>query len=347
MLTFRCMAQRMIAVAFGPATMAEALDRLPGIAQVADCVEVRLDHFEERYDLRAVLRARGNLPAVVTLRPPEEGGRSTLAPEERLRVLIEAAEAGAEYVDLEWHVTTREALDALHTAGAHVLVSRHDFAAMPAAFADGWWRELAERGADIVKIVGTARDPRDNLPVLRALRDAARPTVSIAMGEAGLLSRVLALRAEQCFLTYAMLDAQTSTAPGQLSATDMRETYHAARLGPATRVYGLLGPHVERERLAEYNAWFERDACDAVAVPVSSPVEGDAAGVIRAFRELPTSGWHIHGAALQANVVAAVDELTPKARAQGKANAIVLRGEALTGDWVESPAEQFALWRSA
>ena len=68
----------MLAVAFGPSTMAEALAGLPRIRAQADCVELRLDLFEEPFDLPALLAACGELTVVATLRPPEEGGQSPL-----------------------------------------------------------------------------------------------------------------------------------------------------------------------------------------------------------------------------------------------------------------------------
>jgi 3-dehydroquinate dehydratase type I len=221
----------MIAIAFGPANMAEALDGLPRIRTEADCVELRLDLFDAPYDLPTLLRERGELPVVVTLRPREEGGRSILPAHERLKVLRSAAEQGAEYVDLEWDAATPGAIAQLKSNGARVILSRHDFVNMPA---DEWWADLVERGADAVKVVGTAHDVRDNLHILRTLERATKPTIAIAMGEAGLVSRVLALRSEQCLLTYATLGSSTPTAPGQLTARDMREVYGAARLGRDT-----------------------------------------------------------------------------------------------------------------
>ena len=122
---------RLLAIAFGPRTMAEAMAGLPQIRQQADCVELRLDLFEEPFDLAVLLRERGDLPVVVTLRPPHEGGKSTLPPNERLEVLLRAADLGAEYVDLEWDAASPEAMSALRSAGARVVVSRHDFSAMP------------------------------------------------------------------------------------------------------------------------------------------------------------------------------------------------------------------------
>jgi len=126
----------------------------------------------------------------------------------------------------------------------------------------------------------------------------------------------------------------------------MRELYHAERIGSATAVFGLLGPHLEIERLAEYNAWFARDALDAVAVPFVSAI--DAPDIVSAYAALPVAGWHVHGGELQSTVGQALDDLAPDACRQGKVNAIVARraDRALVGHWVESPAEQYEVWRS-
>src|SRR6476661_5824239 len=188
------MRMRMVAVAFGPASMAEACAGLSRIRDVADSVELRLDLFQEPFDLEVLLRERGSLPVVATLRPPEQGGRCPLPPDERLKVLIRAAELGAEFVDLEWDAASAQAQAAVRAAGARVIVSRHDFSNMPPDLAEAWWPELAAQGADVVKVVGTAQDVRDCLAVFRVLRRADRPTIAIAMGAAGLATRVLTLR---------------------------------------------------------------------------------------------------------------------------------------------------------
>src|SRR5579859_1565317 len=336
----------MLAVAYGPSSMAEASAGLRRIRAQADCVELRLDLFDEPFDLPALLAECAGLTVVATLRPRDQGGRSLLPPPERLKVLVEAARLGAQYVDVEYDVATPAALEAVRAQGARVVISRHDFESMPIELAERWWPELAALGADVVKVVGTARDLRDCLQVFRAFRRADRPTIAIAMGEAGLITRVLALREERCLLTYAAAGDAVATAPGQLTLDDMRQTYHVERLRPSTRVYGLLGPHAEPARLSEYNAWFVRDGGDGVAVPFTAG--SNAAGIISAFRELPVSGWHIHGGDLQAEVVSIFDELAPSAAHQNKVNGIARRPDgSLVGHWVESPREQYDVWRDS
>ena len=115
--------RRLLAVAFGPPSMAEACAGLPRIRRDADCVELRLDLFREPFDLPLLLRERGDLPVVVTLRPPDQGGRSPLPADERLKVLLRAAELGAEYVDLEWDAVTPAALAARSASGARTAVA--------------------------------------------------------------------------------------------------------------------------------------------------------------------------------------------------------------------------------
>jgi shikimate 5-dehydrogenase len=83
-----------------------------------------------------------------------------------------------------------------------------------------------------------------------------------------------------------------------------------------------------------------------VAVPFSTT--SNAAAIVTAFRELPVSGWHIHGGDLQKDAVQVMDELDGTATQQAKVNAIVRQADGgLTGHWVESPRQQFELWRGA
>ena len=65
----------------------------------ADMVELRLDSVAD-LDVAGALAGRRR-PVVVTCRPAWEGGGFTGSEEERRRILEQALEAGAEYVDVE------------------------------------------------------------------------------------------------------------------------------------------------------------------------------------------------------------------------------------------------------
>src|SRR5262245_43806775 len=66
----------------------------------ADLVELRLDSVADP-DVAGAL-ARRRQPVVVTCRPPWEGGHFKGSEEERQRLLRQAFDLGAEYVDVEW-----------------------------------------------------------------------------------------------------------------------------------------------------------------------------------------------------------------------------------------------------
>jgi 3-dehydroquinate dehydratase/shikimate dehydrogenase len=332
----------LIGVAVGPKSMAAALELLPRAANEADIVELRLDAFDGPFELAPLVEAAGACPLIATLRPVGQGGRSAAPAEERLAQLVRAVELGAAFVDVEWDAASPAAIEALHQAGGEVLVSYHDFEAVPSDLLTTWEPRLRALGADIIKLAGLARDVRDCLPMLDLLHATTAPTVAMAMGEAGLPTRILALREHACFLTYAALDGAAPTAPGQLLVSELRSVYHADRISHATAVFGLLGSQVDPALVGRYNGWFAEANVDAVAVPF---VASEAAvKVLTAYRRLPMAGWYISDEAAQRRVLGALDQLSGEARRQGRVNAIALRGGLLVGDWVDSAEAQFELW---
>ena len=68
----------------------------------------------------------------------------------------------------------------------------------------------------INKIVWIARTIRDNIEAFEILQTRQKPTIALCMGEAGLISRVLAKKFG-AFLTFASLRDEVATAPGQVT----------------------------------------------------------------------------------------------------------------------------------
>ena len=249
---------------------------MESLAGRADVVELRLDLMAE-YDLPELLRDRP-LAVVVTNRPLRQGGRFSGSEAERARPLLEAVDLGAEFVDVEWDAPDLlTALARRRQANTLLFASSHDFAAMPADLPERRHR-LAESGADVAKVVGTARSLLDNLPVFRALEEAPTPTIAIAMGAPGLISRVLALRHDSCLLTFAAPDDADGTAPGQIPLTSLLATYHARDIGPATVPYGVLSlSPIDEAVIARLNALAHGQGRDAIWVPLVARTFGEAA----------------------------------------------------------------------
>lgn len=82
------------------AALREARDR----AERADLIELRLDTVSDP-DVAGALAGRKR-PVIITCRAAWEGGSFKGSEDERRRVLEQALEQGAEYVDIEWQAST-------------------------------------------------------------------------------------------------------------------------------------------------------------------------------------------------------------------------------------------------
>ena len=228
----------------------------------ADMVELRLDLVTEFVPIPDM-----PLPYIVTCRPPAEGGESELSDQERLDLLAWFSEAGAAYVDIELATYVRRP-DAVELSGhpARLIVSAHDFKGRPRL--SSLLVEMMQRRANVNKVAWRARSIRDNIEAFELLREPLRPTIALCMGEAGLLSRVLAKKFG-AFLTYAALRPSEITAPGQPTVAQMKRLYRWDAIDADTHVYGVVGAPVAHSLSpAVHNAAFEHAHVNAVYLPM-------------------------------------------------------------------------------
>jgi 3-dehydroquinate dehydratase/shikimate dehydrogenase len=248
----------------------------------ADLIELRLDTVD-RPDVAGALQGRRR-PVLVTCRATWEGGHFKGSEEERQRILREALETGAEYVDIEWKA---QGVDRWLRPEdrPRVVLSFHDFERMPADLA-GVVREMRATGAGVVKVAARAKALRDLLPLLEAGRAhaasggeasaaasasasvgaaaaAGQRTVLIAMGMSGVASRILAAHFRSCW-TY----AGPAVAPGQIEASRLLDEFRFRSITPHTQVYAVVGqPITHSISPAMHNAAFAAEGIDAVYIP--------------------------------------------------------------------------------
>jgi len=211
-----------------------------------------------------------------------------------LEILLKAAEAGCAIVDLEVDSAeqcTRPQLArfraALRTAGAALLISFHDFTRTKGLENAAGRIEAFE--PDFVKVVSTARTLADNLAVLRLIEDRslAAHVVGIAMGEEGLLSRVLSPRAGAAF-TFAAAAEGAETAPGQVSARTLLDLYRIDQLDQATRIFGVAGNPIGHSLSPlMHNTAFRRENVNAIMLPLKVKSLDDLLTIVR---DLPVDG---------------------------------------------------------
>ncbi len=295
-------------------SMLAAMHSLP--AQV-DLVEVRVDAMGS-VDLERLIDGRGR-PVIVTNRPPRQGGACTDPETERLAGLRRAAELGAEYVDVE--------LDAVADLGelpgpTQRIVSVHDFEATPSdlpALLD----RILQTGPDVAKVVTTAHDIMDAVPVLELLRTntSGAPLIALSMGEEGLVTRVLAGKFG-AFLTFASHAAGMESAPGQVAVDRMLGMYRFPQIGPGTAVYGVIAnPVAHSMSPAIHNAAFAALGLDAVYVPLKVT---DCAAFLDAFERCDLRGLSVtipH----KVTMLGLMDEVEDLARRIGAVNTVDVR----------------------
>ncbi|XGI83774.1 type I 3-dehydroquinate dehydratase [Halorutilales archaeon Cl-col2-1] len=193
----------------------------------ADAVEVRLDLYDPDGDpldgLRSLTDSDVDLPVIATNRPSWEGGDFEGDEDARVETLRRAAEY-ADAVDVELNASDEvhdEVLDAADDAEATVIASYHDFDSTPS---DDEIREILSEasGIGVPKLAVQAESRDDVLRLLEATLEYDGDVCTIAMGEKGSHSRVVApLYGSR--LTYASL-GDDSTAPGQLTVSEVRQT---------------------------------------------------------------------------------------------------------------------------
>jgi 3-dehydroquinate dehydratase / shikimate dehydrogenase len=283
-----------LCVAIQAATPAEMVDRAEAALKDVRFFEFRLDSLPKPAIalpyLKQFLSEHKDVTAIATCRRKEYGGAFVGALAAELAILSDAATVGCQIVDLE----VESAEDAkpsqvakLRATGAALLISFHDFTRTRGL--DQVADRIERFKPEYVKVVSTARSLADNLAVLRLIEDRSLSTnvVGIAMGEEGVLSRVLGPRAGAAF-TFASLSEGIETASGQIAARTLLDLYRVDQLDQATRIFGVAGnPIAHSLSPLMHNRAFRREIVNAVMLPLKPRSLDDLLTVVR---DLPLAG---------------------------------------------------------
>jgi len=222
-----------ICVSVPPQTVTEALDLIEKAEnQHADLIEVRLDSLKKHNQLADIAHC-SNTSLIATNRSTKCQGKFLGSETERKKILLDAAKNGFKYADIELSTPKlKNLVSNLLEIGAKPIVSFHDFNETPGSLQlNRILRKEIASGADVCKIVTTARFVEDNLTVLDFLSKACKKarTVCFSMGELGKPSRLLS-PVFGAFFTIASLERGRKTAKGQLTIQEMRSAYEALGL---------------------------------------------------------------------------------------------------------------------
>jgi len=222
-----------ICVSILPKTIDETFELIRRAeAQHADLIEVRLDSLKN-YDHIADIPSYSKTSLIATNKSTDCHGNFSGSETDRQKILMDAARNGFEYVDVNLGTPRQtELIHNLHEIGTKVIVSFHDFEQTPTVLQ---LRTILDEeltlGADVCKIITTARTVEDNLTTLDFVSEVSKKTklVCFAMGELGKHSRLVS-PVFGAFFTFASLDEKRKTAKGQLTIREMNSAYEALGL---------------------------------------------------------------------------------------------------------------------
>jgi 3-dehydroquinate dehydratase/shikimate dehydrogenase len=277
----------------------EMIERATEVLKESTFLEFRLDYLAKPAAalpaLKEFLAENGAATAIATCRLKEHGGRFDGSKAAALEILQKAATAGFHLVDIELESIEKlpkNTMSLLHEAGTAVIISHHDFQATKDL--DAVYQRIKPFAPDFIKIVPTARSLSDNLTLMRFLERAEDESnssvVGICMGEAGIISRVLGLRAGSAF-TFAAASQGEETAPGQIAARTLLETYRVDQVDAATKIYGVAGNPIKSSLSPlMMNTAFRRETVNAVYLGLQTAKADD---LFKLAREVPIQGLSI------------------------------------------------------
>jgi 3-dehydroquinate dehydratase/shikimate dehydrogenase len=267
-------------------------DRVRAAAQLgADVIELCVDRIRDVSAVEAVLEAARRVPFIITIRTRDEGGQWDGDEASRLELFERLARKSPGYIDVEFSAWQRDAefrrrISALcGLPGAEkgkatvnrLILSWHNCSGMRTDL-EAALGPLLDSPAHIIKAALTAADATDVWRILGELSEHSRrrSLILVAMGEAGLLSRVLSPKFGG-FLTYAAPEPQGRTAPGQPTAAELLGCYRFRQISPQTRVFGLVGWPLRHSLSPQiHNAALRVAGIDAVYVPMPVSPTGAA-----------------------------------------------------------------------
>jgi 3-dehydroquinate dehydratase/shikimate dehydrogenase len=271
----------------------QLIDKAEALVRDNSFLEFRLDYLSKPGlalpKIKRFMEENPGTTVIATCRRVASGGKFRGSIASQLEVLGKAAAAGCQLVDVELQTAGKckpEQLQKLRSR-ASLILSFHDFRATKKL--EETLEKMLAHPADYYKVVSTATTLADNVTMIKFLaREGDRHSLlGMCMGEQGIISRVLGVRAGSVF-TFASAGAGQETAPGQVTAQELRSVYRIEQVDVATRVYGVVGdPIAHSLSPAIMNAAFRRENVNAVYLALHAKTLKD---LLTCIREIPIHG---------------------------------------------------------
>ncbi|HEV2619852.1 MAG TPA: shikimate dehydrogenase [Acidobacteriaceae bacterium] len=323
-----------VCVAIIGATPAEMIEKASAVVKETPFLEFRLDYLDKPLaalpKFKQFFEENTAATAILTCRRTANGGKFTGNVAAQVEILSKASANGFHMIDLEIEsaqAIKKSGVQSLRDTGIGIIISHHDFAVTKDL--DGIFNRIAPFAPDFIKIVPTAKALVDNVTLIRFLERMNDHTniIGICMGDAGIISRVLGLRAGSAF-TFAAATQGEETGPGQIAARTLIETYRIDNVDAATKVYGVAGNPI-RSSLSPImmNTAFRRETVNAVYLALQTTRLSD---LLKLVHEIPIQGVSIT-MPLKQEILPHLEQTDPLSAKIGAVNTIRLLDGKLYG----------------
>lgn len=298
-------------------------------AESADLIELRLDFINNIHNNKIKsLIENSPKPVIVTCRPAKFGGMFKGKEKDRLKLFKSAIEGGADFIDIEFGSEIADKIINDNTK-SKIIISHHDFKETPSLEnLNLIYNKIKELNPDLVKIVTTANSINDNFKIFEFL-EGKNNLIAFCMEQKGEISRILAPKFGSRF-TYASLEKEKESAPGQITTEEMQNLYHVNSINKNTNVIGIMGEFAENS-MSKYmhNPNFVSNKVNFVYVPFKV-MKNELKDFMENFRKL-----NFKGAAVtiphKEEIIKHIDELDETAEQIGATNTLVNENGKITG----------------
>jgi 3-dehydroquinate dehydratase/shikimate dehydrogenase len=315
-----------VCVAIIGSTAAEMLEKASAVVKETPFLEFRLDYLEKPLlalpKLKHFFTDNTAATGIATCRRTANGGKFSGSVAAEIEVLSKAGAAGFHIVDVELEsveAMKKGELQNLRDSGVALIISHHDYAATKDL--DGIYRRIVPFEPDFIKIVPTAKTLVDNVTLMRFIErmEDHSNIIGICMGDAGIISRVLGVRAGSAF-TFAAATMGEETGPGQIAARTLIETYRIDQVDAATKVYGVAGSPI-RSSLSPImmNTAFRRETVNAVYLALQANKLSD---LLKLVDEIPIQGLSVT-MPLKQEIMAHLEKTDPLSAKIGACNTVL------------------------
>lgn len=214
----------------------ELFEKIVRAEELADVIEVRFDCLDPhvRLDIAKRISATGK-NFILTFRSAEQGGRQDLEVAER-KEFWNAVPAD------KWADIEPDLIENVDIRGFEKLICSYHASSNSSTSIRQIFALLADTKADVLKIAVPTDSAVDSIAVWNLIEDAKaanKEIIPIGMGEAGKWTRILG-PAHGAFLSFASVDNEAETAPGQLTAHDLQNVFRTKELDQNTEIFGIV-----------------------------------------------------------------------------------------------------------